>query len=469
MRLYKRPGSQFWWCEASVHGKPIYFSTRTSDHGTAQQHATIEVAKRLKQQPARHVPDGLLALAAADISRSAAEGSSTKHVLVLEKQWQDIIKYFGRDADLNAINEEEINAFIVHMKTGLKGQTVRRHVASLFRGLETAYRRGWRTSLVPKKPKIRSDAPNEARAAKAHPQELIVALFKRLPVEMADASLVCMFTGLRYAELRRLEATMVKFRDDGICVIEMPHRATKTISGIRSIDVPPLATEILRRYVNQGRTILFPRVNYAKAFGQHCADLGFEQTVTLRDLRALNASVVIELSQNLMVAQQRLGHASVKTTAKYAKLRPGHELTVAHSDIENRLLMSVPDMSTVQSSVNQRTVAKKLFNLSGIMERETGFEPATFSLEGSRIRENAAFFQSVPASYFPEKSQVIPSPSGHVSAQQGARIKPSAPMVKPGEYERVLVACEKCTRESEQDVKGTMVCIYCDGPTRIVL
>jgi hypothetical protein len=250
---------------------------------------------------------------------------------------------------------------------------------------------------------------------------------------------------------------MVTFQqhgDEEIAICNIPIRAAKG-AKFRTIDMPPMAAKVLRRYVATGRKILFPRVNYAKFLGKICRDIGYGQIVTLRDLRALNASAVIEDTGNLMVAQQRLGHSSTRTTSKYAKLRPGHELTVATSGNIEKLLS--PDMSTVQSSVKSHTEVKKAFSLSGIMERETGFEPATFSLGSLGTRDNIRLFQPMPASNSAEKARFVPVASGHVSGHA------------PGEYERVLVVCEKCTRESEQDIKGTLACIYCDGPVRMVL
>jgi integrase len=471
MRFYRRPGTKFLWCEHHLNGREVRFSTRTEDPSEAEKFAIAEIAKRQRQQPVVQQPDGLLALAAADMARATAENASPRHVLALEKLWQDITDHFG-EVELNSINEDSLDALVIALRARYKGQSIRRHVAALMRGLAIAYRRRWRTEPLPIKPKIKSDPADERRQSKSHPQDIVLQVFERLPVEVADACRVVSVTGVRYATLRRIEASMVHFYENGTSLLRLPAHVLKQRTGL-DIDCPKATTALLKRYVDTGRTVLFPRVNYSKALAKASRDVGYEHTITLRDLRAICASEVVEETQSLSVAARRLGHATVKTTARYVKFRPGKEQDVANSQLEERLGLA-GNMIGAQSSVDLRTAEKMSFTLSGLDERETGFEPATFSLEGSAIRE---FPMEFPAFFLPKPPKIameLPPGDEHVRAQssaaQTAIVKPQVEVkTSVDEYPRVHVQCERCARTSEQDIKGRMACLYCDGPVRIVL
>jgi integrase len=462
MRFYTRPGTKFLWCEHAINGTPVRFSTRTDNHVQAEKFAIDEIARRQKLQPARGPSGGILACAAADVARSTAEGSTTRHVLCLEKRWADIIGFFGESVDLNSINEERINDLILHLRARYKGQTISRYQQDLMRGLNVAYRRRWRTELLPLHQKVKSDPANAQRQSKNHPQDIVLQVFELLPVDVADACRVVSVTGLRYSTLRKVTRDMVHFYENGTALLRMPVHVIKGSKTGLDIDCPPVTAAILKRYVDAGRDVLFPRVNYAKPLATACRKVGYELTVTLRDLRAICASEVVEETQSLTVAQRRLGHATPRTTSKYVKFRPGKEQAVAESNLEERL--GLTNMSVAQSPHIPLSVPKIRFSLSGLGERETGFEPATFSLEGSNSRvfprNSPAFFVQSPLENVRESQ---PAPAHVRDSSAAAR----TPIVK--DYERVKCLCQKCEKVSEQDTNGRISCIYCGGPVRIIL
>ncbi|MFC1612087.1 hypothetical protein ACFL6C_14080, partial [Myxococcota bacterium] len=210
--LYKRPGSPYWWCRFWVDGKEVRKSTRTTDRRKAQ----IEARRlRVEHEQANPAPVGrgarLTELAAADIKCSEDNGCTESHIKSLETMWGALLRHFGANYLAASVTYDGLQTYVgMRRRKGVRGQSIRRELAALKRGLLIAFRRGQLQSVLDEWPKVRRDPPHPKRKGKLVAPEIIHAILGEVSEEVRDELLFITLTGVRATEAKRAEASWVE-------------------------------------------------------------------------------------------------------------------------------------------------------------------------------------------------------------------------------------------------------------------
>lgn len=140
-------------------------------------------------------------------------------------------------------------------------------------------------------------------------------------------------SGMRISELCGLTWRDV---DLDVGTVMVRRETTKTDAGNRTLSVGPDAVSLLRRQRNRdgvvaltGSVFGFTTKQAGAAWREARAEAGMPQ-LHFHDLRHISASLLIELGVDFKVIQERLGHASIKTTLDlYGHLKPKADETAA--------------------------------------------------------------------------------------------------------------------------------------------
>lgn len=320
--LYKR--GAVWWLKFSHNGQLTYLSTGLGDFAAAQAKARelrYEHEKRHgKGGRAAGVP--LMYLEALDTERSENEGLGKRRGETLRNIWRHLGNHLGGPKrDASALTLAELDAYEGRRrKDGAVGQTIRRELQALVRGLRLAKRATALPSL-PFDPDdmrvIRSDPKNERTAGKHWELSEINAILEKLSGKAKKAHYpellrLIMGTGLRLEELRSVQPSWLR---PGIgkaaAILAMPATGTK---GRKPREVP-LTAEMAHTV----RTVcpISPTWKPNHALELACAAAGFDRVLTPRDLRKwyLNQAATTDV----LAAQRLAGHASIKTTGIYVE------------------------------------------------------------------------------------------------------------------------------------------------------
>lgn len=316
--LYKR--GKTYWVKFKVHGQEVRQSCRTDN----RKEALVEAA-RLKVEASKAIPARpksgcqLSQLAAADIQRALAEGADpATRIKTLEWMWTPLLKYFGVEYNVAKIDYDAVMGYVGHRRRqGVRGQTIRREVQALKRGMEIAKRRRWLHSLPDEWPTLKSDPPKLAQKGKLHPPELMRCLMSTLGPHMRDQAWFDIYTGLRAAELKRVQFGWVERGPYGSKILRVPATASKTRKE-RIIALPPEAVEIIERRRETAKSeLVFPHGNLAKNMRAACQRIWYDKVVTMRDLRHFFATTAEHVSQDRKAAQDMLGHSHEAMTNRY--------------------------------------------------------------------------------------------------------------------------------------------------------
>jgi integrase len=269
-----------------------------------------------KNTPARHSCRSSLAeIAALDCNQFKAERAL---------RWKPLLAFFGEQCEVRSITPKRVTGYVDSRRSaGTTDDTIRREIAALKRGLG-AYRDTTGVELL-LPPSFRwAPPPREKGASKMHPLPIIQKWLAALPTPAAVEAELALLTGLRASELQRLDvATMVEQQPGSAdAMLHLSAAATKT-GRPRRVGLPPRALELVQQYVpgNYYRD----RIRAQKA-------IGYDKTITLRDLRAMHITMALE-KMPLAAVRDSVGHTSIATTNLYAKGRDATKVAAAVGDI----------------------------------------------------------------------------------------------------------------------------------------
>lgn len=321
--LYKRRGSVFYWLRFSHGGQRLHFSTGRSDFASATAEARRIRYEYEKKNGAggRAVGVPLLVLRQLDVERSAAEGHGPRQEKTIDNHWRHLGNILGPRRDVSALLLVDIDAYEgARRRQSAVGQTIRREVQALVRGMRLAKRAGLLPAL-PFDPEdlktIRSDPKNERTSGKSWSLSEINAVLDKLSdkakkARYPDILRLAMGTGVRLEELRRIDPSWLRpWQGTAKAILSMPATATK---GRKPRDVP--LTEEMAATVRE----LFPlspnwKPNHALELA--CERLKLSRVLTPRDLRKWYLNQVA--TTDVLAAQRLAGHSSVKTTGIYVE------------------------------------------------------------------------------------------------------------------------------------------------------
>lgn len=142
---------------------------------------------------------------------------------------------------------------------------------------------------------------------------------------MRDIFVFCFYTGLSYADVRKLQKTDIAKGIDGRLWVLTSREKTETSSNIPLL---PQALEIIGRYADYppcvSRGLVLPVLSNQKmnSYLKEIADLcNITKTLTFHMARHTFATTVT-LANNVPIetVSKMLGHTNIKTTQHYAKL-----------------------------------------------------------------------------------------------------------------------------------------------------
>lgn len=268
---------------------------------------------------------------------------------------------------IHTIKRSHIQGLVDKWATvGLKRRTIDRHVAVL----SAIFRLAEADGIIPRNPVVKISRPP---ASAPHRQVLnpseIQQLLAELPQEYRAVVYVALETGMRWGELERLN--IGNFDTFGRrLVIEK----SKTAAGVRSIPISDRAVGLINDLLKaSGRTganaaeplfithyvdpssglIAGSRLNYsnfrARIF-KPAVDRAGLSDLKFHDLRRTSATLLISQGTSPKVAQERLGHADIRTTlAMYAQgTEQDHQAAV--EGLQVALATATPPLSEIQQA-----------------------------------------------------------------------------------------------------------------------
>lgn len=316
--LYRR--GNIYWTEFEHAGQRHRLST-----GETNLRAAAAKARRLRVETEEALGPGgrrrgvsLAMLQAMDIARVRSKGMKRREQDI-ENIWSPVLRILGAGRDAAAMTIDDISAYEgarrieVFRGEAVRGQTIRREVQALRRGMTLAEKSGeiyrdpinWRHVDA-----VASDPPSMTKSGKLWTADEIRRVLgklsrKAVTVGVRDRLRLIQLTGLRIEELQRLTPAWV--RNGVLCV---PHTGSKTREP-RTIPLNKEARAIIKKW----KTFERRSPNKALALASHAA--GFAAVLTPRDLRVFY--ITHAGRQNLAAARDLAGHANIATTSRYLK------------------------------------------------------------------------------------------------------------------------------------------------------
>jgi integrase len=265
-------------------------------------------------------------LEALDIARVESKGMR-RRVQDIKNLWGPVLRILGATRDAGSLTIDDATGYEgsrraeKHHDEQIRGQTVRRELQALRRGLGLAEK----SRLIHRDPinwrhvdTVQSDPPSVRRSGKLWTADEIEAVFSKLSKKaicngVRDRLRLIQLTGLRLEELRRLEPSWVR---DGALFV--PHTGSKT----RQPRMIPLGDEAIT-IIDKWQTFDMRSPNRSLKLAS--ATAGFAAVLTPRDLRVFY--ITHAGRSNLAAARDLAGHTNIATTSRYLKsdLRSLHE------------------------------------------------------------------------------------------------------------------------------------------------
>lgn len=385
--LYQRHEDGPWWFDFRVAGQRHRRSTDRFVREEAEAVARGALAKAREDAaertraagPGRGAPPDLARLATYDLKRAAAEGVTAAQLASIEACWLHLARGLGATLPADAVDYDLVEGYVAQRRqAGARGQSIRKEVQALRRGLVIA-RRKKQLAVVPELPAVRSDPPDPHKRGKLHPPEVLLAWLEALrgvprsQGAAAHADLV-LRTGLRAEEAARLSWSWVEAAPDGVPVpalLRVPAWAAKTRQE-RVLGLPETSLALLQE-ARGGRGPDEPLFScgHRNAFRAAQRAIGYPQRITLRDLRHCHATWSAQRTGDASAAQAALGHADLATTQRYLSATLSRVVSAAVA--VDTLLASSPQDGHTAWSHAEAPSSKTGVERVGV----TGLEPAT--------------------------------------------------------------------------------------------
>lgn len=334
--LYKR--GRIWWTEFEHAGARYRITTGERDSRKAAAKARrIRVETEEAAGPGGRVSGiALELLEGLDTERAEQQALGERRGETLAGIWAPLLRIFGTRRDVSSISLAEIDAYEGQRRTEkIRGQTIRREVQALVRGLILA-KRARMLRALPFDPSdlrtIASDPPKPQQQAKAWGALEIAKVFDRFSKKAVTAGIrdqmrLIQLTGLRYTELKRLRSSWVKGKTLYVPAIE----GAKT-KRTRAIPLPPEAIAIIKKHRKKKDAPLFAKGKPNKALRDASKRARMRAVLTPRDIRAW---YITNAGKSDPVAAQRLaGHTSIQTTNRYLHADDARILAAARAAAE---------------------------------------------------------------------------------------------------------------------------------------
>lgn len=257
-------------------------------------------------------------LEALDIARVKSKGMK-RRAADIKNLWAPVLRILGAGRDAGDLAIADLVGYEgTRRQEGfngepVRGQTIRREIQALRRGLTLAAKDG----LIYRDPinwshvdAVRSDPPSLTKSGKLWTADEIDAVLEKLSAKavrngVRDRMRLIQQTGLRIEELARLEKSWVK---DGL--LHVPHAGSKTKQP-RIVPLSDEAATIIEKWPT------FDMRSPNRALKLASSRAGFSAVLTPRDLRVFY--ITHAGRQDLAAARDLAGHTNIATTSRYIK------------------------------------------------------------------------------------------------------------------------------------------------------
>jgi integrase len=237
---------------------------------------------------------------------------------------EDVCKRLGNDVEIREVNERRIDDLVLGLEDDNKAAgTINKRLAALSKMLRFAYRRGY----IERMPVIERKKEPQGRMRWLSEEEEYRMLGKFHAMGkpfIADFCKILIDTGMRTGELFKLRGRDVDI--SGVNFQRMIHLWETKNGKSRSIPVTNRVYEILCRYKTSNDALLFTFKQHTlnRAWKQMKTELGMDDDKEFipHCLRHTCASRLVQRGVDIRVVQEWLGHSSIQTTMRYAKIAP---------------------------------------------------------------------------------------------------------------------------------------------------
>ena len=237
---------------------------------------------------------------------------------------------FGKtDIEISQLNHAFITGFEFYLKAECKisGVSAAKYIKHLKKIVNHCLANGW----LKQNPFINYKSSAKAKERTYLTQQELDAITnnKKLSVErlqqVRDVFVFCCYTGLSYADVKKLKRSEIGIGMDGEQWIFTSRQKTDTSSRIPLL---PVALEILNRYREhpqcENKGLLLPVLSNQKmnAYLKEIADLSDVVKHLTFHLARHTFATTVTLSNNVPIetVSKMLGHTNIKTTQHYAKI-----------------------------------------------------------------------------------------------------------------------------------------------------
>lgn len=214
-----------------------------------------------------------------------------------------------KNPKIQAITTVMLDKLADELNIGRTGSTVNKKLSSLSMMLRYAYHRNW----IDKMPMVpwREQSRTRLRWLKGNEE---VELLVRLPPDVRAFCTILIDTGMRRGELLKV----TKENLDGDFIRLWPDQ-TKTKKE-RTIPLSPRAKLLAYQWIPFKMNLNRIRWSWDKA--KHSMGLKDDKDFVLHTLRHTAATRMLEVTNNLALVKDLLGHSNIQTTVKYAHTNP---------------------------------------------------------------------------------------------------------------------------------------------------
>lgn len=313
MTLVKRPGSPFFYARFMIKGVPYMLSTGTANRDEAEKQQSI-LKDKMKAQTGnpvkRQLTPTLTVVGDMDIERARGEGKTASYINNgISLHWKWLSGFFE---DTKAVTTESLRAYVTsRVKAGRRGQTIKKELTTLKRGLKLGQAAGYAVEVPALWPKISDSDPDEKQEGRLVSRKGLRAFLEELEGEARDLALLAVLTGLRRAELYRIQPGWVReYEGEAIpAVLRLPGHGTKGRKK-REVGLVPAAMAIAKRapFKEEHKGAFRFASRRAKEW---------PRVVHLRDLRHTFATMAADITGDELGVAMVLGHVSGLMTLRY--------------------------------------------------------------------------------------------------------------------------------------------------------
>lgn len=334
-RVFRKPGRTVYLTRFKINGHRYELSTKKRDPVSAAKAARRIYADKIREDrpTARLRNQGRLEdLSVMDLENVGANGACEETVRTQTIQWANVLAFFGPDTLACDVTPARLADYVKHRRActfggvPIKGQTIRRELSFLRRGLVIAESKGWLARLPAPWPKLKADPKNTLRSGRFIPPEALRVFVMALPDWLAEEMMFDVMTGLRGGshrggELRRVTDSWAEPAPAGFptpAILRVPAWASKTRKE-RTVGLPAPALAIFDRRVKAtpAGEPLFPYRWAIRARRAAAKKAGLSIVPHRRDLRHTFATLGDYLTGDRKGVQDAMGHSTESMTGHY--------------------------------------------------------------------------------------------------------------------------------------------------------